>query len=312
MKSHFLPLFLLAFPALLQAAPDKASAAEKSSAGSITTPDSKDVIARVGALDVKLDEVKTAIAKLDPREQEAISRDPALLNQVVRLLLVQRVMLNEAVSKKWDDKPQVKAAIERARETAITESYLKSISDPPANYPSESELQSAYELAKPSLAVGRQWRLAQIYIAAPEGGSKADLDKAEARLTEVRKALAEKGSDFGNVAKKLSDEASSAPQGGEIGWMTEAQLQPEIRDSVTKLTVGVQSETVRLKDGWHILRCLDIKEPSVAPLEQVRAVLTERMRQEKARANSQAYIAALLQQNPVTINEVTLAKALGK
>jgi hypothetical protein len=36
------------------------------------------------------------------------------------------------------------------------------------------------------------------------------------------------------------------------------------------------------------------------------------MRQERAKANSQAYIAALLQQNPVSINEVTLAKALAK
>ncbi|RYD31966.1 MAG: peptidylprolyl isomerase [Verrucomicrobiaceae bacterium] len=308
MKSLLPTLLILSLPALLTAAP----APDKSSAGSIATADSKEVIARVGALDVKLDEVKTAIAKLDQREQEAISRDPALLNQVVRLLLVQRLMFNEAVAKKWDDKPQVKAAVERARETAITESYLKSISEPPADYPSEAELQNAYELAKPSLAVGRQWRLAQIYIAAPESISKAELDKAEARLAEAKKALAEKGADFGATAKKLSDETTAAAQGGEIGWMTEAQLQPEIRGSVAKLTVGAQSEAVRLKDGWHILRCLDIKEPSVAPLEQVRAVLTERMRQEKARINSQAYISALLQQNPVTINEVTLAKALGK
>ena len=42
------------------------------------------------------------------------------------------------------------------------------------------------------------------------------------------------------------------------------------------------------------------------------AQMTERMRQERAKANSQAYIAALLQQNPVSINEVTLAKALAK
>ncbi|MDB6134110.1 MAG: peptidyl-prolyl cis-trans isomerase [Verrucomicrobiales bacterium] len=308
MKSLFPTLLLLSLPALLTAAP----APDKSNAGSIATADSKEVIARVGGLDVKLDEVKTAIAKLDQREQEAISRDPALLNQVVRLLLVQRLMFNEAVAKKWDDKPQVKAAVERARETAITESYLKSISEPPADYPSGAELQNAYELAKPSLAVGRQWRLAQIYIAAVEGASKADLDKAEGRLAEAKKALAEKGADFGTIAKKLSDEAASAAQGGEIGWMSEAQLQSEIRGSVSKLTVGAQSEAVRMKDGWHILRCLDIKEPSVAPLEQVRTVLTERMRQEKARINSQAYVSALLQQNPVTINEVTLAKALGK
>lgn len=305
MKNLFLTILALTvFPAVLTAAPDKTP-------GSITAADSN-VIARVGDLDVKLEEVKTALAKLDQKEQDAIARDPALLNQVVRLLLVQRLMLNEAVAKKWDDKPEVQAAIERARETAITESYLKSISEPPAGYPSGTELQAAYDLAKPSLAVGRQWKLAQIYIAANERVAKADLDKAAGKLADVKKILSTKSTDFSDTARKFSDEPNSAAQGGEIGWMTEAQLQPEIREAATKLTVGAQSEAVRLKDGWHILRCLDVKEPSVAPLEQVRAVLTERLRQEKARTNSQAYISALLQQNPVSINEVTLAKALAK
>ncbi len=300
------PLVILcAFSGLLQAAPDKPAA------GSIAAAPT-DVIARVGGLDVKLDEVKSALAKLDPREQEAIAKDPALLNQVVRLLLVQRLMLNEAVSKKWDEKPQVKAAIDRARESAITESYLQSISQPALGYPSETELEVAYDQAKPSLAVGRQWRLAQIYIAAPEGTSKSDVDKAEAKLTEVKKALADKGADFVALASKHSDETASAAQGGEIGWMVEAQIQPEIREAATKLTAGSQSEALKLKDGWHILKCLETKEPSTASLDQVRAVLIERMRQERAKANSQAYMAALLEKNPVSINEITLAKALAK
>ena len=303
----FLPLAALVFaaPALLLAAP------EKPSAGSIAAADSN-VIARVGDLDVKVDEVKAALAKLSDREQAAIAADPALLNQVVRLLLVQRLMLNEAISKKWDEKPAVKSAIDRARESAITESYLQNVSEPPTGYPNETELQAAYDQAKPSLAVGRQWKLGQIYIAAPDGIAKAELEKAEAKLAEVKKALADKSADFGVLAKKHSEESASAAQGGEIGWMTEAQIQPEIREAATKLVLGGLSEAVRLKDGWHILKCMDIKEPSTPHLDQIRVVLAERMRQEKAKSNSQAYIAALLQQNPVAINEIGLAKALAK
>ena len=94
--------------------------------------------------------------------------------------------------------------------------------------------------------------------------------------------------------------------------MVEAQIQPEIREAAVKLAAGAQSEAVKMKDGWHILKCLDVKEPSTAPLDQVRPVLMERMRQERAKANSQAYMAALLEKNPVSINEITLAKALAK
>ena len=41
-------------------------------------------------------------------------------------------------------------------------------------------------------------------------------------------------------------------------------------------------------------------------------MLAERMRQEKAKSESQAYIAALLQKTPVAINEIGMAKALAK
>lgn len=306
MKPTIFSILLLALPAALRAAPS-----DKPQAGSIASPDSN-VIARVGAVDVKLEEVKAALARLDPREQEAIAANPALLNQVVRLLLVQRLMLQEALGKKWDEQPQVKAAVERAKETALTESYLQSKSEPPAGYPNESELLAAYESAKPSLAVGRRWKLAQIFIAAPEGLSKAELARSEGKLQEVKQALALKGADFAALAGKLSEESNSAAQGGEIGWMLEAQIQPEIRAAATKLQPGQLSEPVRLADGWHILKCLDLNEPSTPPLEQVRGILVERLRQEKAKANSQAYIAALLQQHPVAINEVTLARALAK
>lgn len=270
------------------------------------------VVARVGSVDVTLEEVKASLEKLGTREQAAIGRDPALLNQVLRLLLVQRLVLNEAKAKKWEERAAVQAAVARAREAAIAESYLQSISQPADGYPSEAELAAAYEVAKPSLVVGKQWKLAQIYVAAPEGASQAELDKATAKLGEVKKALAEKGADFAAMARKYSDEPNSAGQGGEIGWMLSAQIQAEIREVASALTAGMQSEAVRLKDGWHVLKCLEVKESATPPFEQVRSALRERLQQEQSQAKRQAYVASLLEKNPVAINEVTLAKALAK
>ena len=66
------------------------------------------MVARIGDLDVKLDEIRTSLQNLDLREQAAISRDPALLNQVVRSLLVQRIMFREAQAKKWEQQPEVR------------------------------------------------------------------------------------------------------------------------------------------------------------------------------------------------------------
>ncbi|MCX6840446.1 MAG: hypothetical protein NTX35_21905 [Verrucomicrobia bacterium] len=70
------------------------------------------------------------------------------------------------------------------------------------------------------------------------------------------------------------------------------------------------SEPVRLKDGWHILKVLDVREPFTPIFDQVRVQLAQRLRAEKIRAGMQAYVAETLQKHPVAINEVALSKLL--
>ena len=107
------------------------------------TRQGRDVIARVGDSDVTADEIRAVIGLLDPRQQAALARDPALLSQTVRTLLANRLVLKEALAKKWDQQPAVTAQIELARENAIVESYLQSLTTPPADYPGEADLKAS-------------------------------------------------------------------------------------------------------------------------------------------------------------------------
>ena len=274
--------------------------------------DDKAVVGRVGDLDVKVDELRASLAGLGENGEAAMSNDPALLNQVVRSLLVQRVLLKEALEKKWDTRPEVSAQIERAREATITESYLQSLSAPPDSFPSEADVKAAYEVAKPALLAPKTWHLAQIFIAAPADAPKEETDKAAAKLETVKKALKATGADFAALAAAHSDEQTSAGRGGEIGWLAESQIQPEIRAKITALGLNAQSEPVRLNDGWHVIKVLDIREANTPTLDQIRPKLVQQLRAEKTRANSQAHLARLLQENPVAVNELELQKVLGK
>jgi parvulin-like peptidyl-prolyl isomerase len=291
--------------------------AAENSPGSIKQPAAQaaateaGVVARVGDLDVNLDEIKGALASLDVRELAAVSRDPALLNQVVRSLLVQRLLYREAVANKWDQSTEAKAQLERLKQSAITESYLQSVSQPPADWPSDAEVAAAYEANKVSFLVPRQHRLAQIFIASPKGADAATVEKAQTRLETVKKKLDDKQADFAALAKAESDEKTSAANGGEIGWLTEAQIQPDIRDAAVKLSAGQVSAPVRRDEGWHILKCLEVKDAFTPTLAQLKPQLVQQLRAEKTKANSQAYLAQLLQENPVAINELALTQALG-
>jgi translation initiation factor 2 beta subunit (eIF-2beta)/eIF-5 len=268
------------------------------------------VIARIGDTEVKFDEMRASIESLDAREQAALARDPSLLNQVVRTFLVRRVVLKEALAKKWDQESAVAAQIQRARDNTIVETYLQSVSKPADTYPTDAEVQSAYESRKTQLLVPKQFRLAQIFIALPKTADKSTTEKAQSKLEAVKKSLHQSGADFAAIAKANSEEPESASRGGEIGWLAENQVQPEVRPQVTSLSKNATSEPIRLEDGWHILKVLEIKEAYTPTLDEVRSQLVQQLRNEKTRSNSQAYLAKLLQQSPVAINELALSKLL--
>jgi len=269
-----------------------------------------DAIARVGDTEVTAGEIRTAIQNLDANTQAAAAKDPAALSQVVRAILTQRLILKEALDKRWDQDPAVTAALARVRDGVIAQSYLESVSKPADTYPSDADVQAAYDANKAQLLVPRQFELAQIFVKNPKGADDAATAKAQVKLDGIRKALAKRSADFAAIARAESDEAESAAKGGELGWLAQNRIQPEIQQQLGSLAKGTVTEPIRLDDGWHILKIIDIKEPYTPELSEIKQQLIARMRQEKARQNSQAYVAKLVEQNPIQINELSLSKIL--
>lgn len=271
-----------------------------------------DVIARVGGTNVTLNEVRAYLEQLGPREQAALARDPRLLSQTVRTMLANRLVLKEALAKNWDQQPAVAAQLERVRQEAIIETYLRSLSVPAAGFPSDAEVENVYESNKSSFLVPRQFHLAQIVIAVAQGADKDAEDKARHKLEEVQKKLKAPGADFAKVATVESDERESATVGGDLGWLVETQIRPEIRSQVIGLATSAVSEPVRLEDGWHVLRLIDTKAASTRSLAEVREQLVQRLREERAAANRRAYLGKLIEQAPPAINELALSKLLAE
>lgn len=263
------------------------------------------VLGSVATHQVQLKDVRASLAALPKYERESAMQDPALLLQMVRSLLVQKLVLERAAKEKWDQSPEITAYVARMKETAISESYLQSACAVPDTYPSQDELAAAYETSKPALLVPRSYRLAQVFIANAKDSKPGE---PERKLDEVRKMLTTAGADFAAIATAHSQETNSASRGGEIGWLTENQIQPAILARLPALSLNAISEPVRLDDGWHILKVLDVRESFTPTLDQVRPRLISQMRAEKARANTQAYLAELVRENPVAVNEVAVSQ----
>lgn len=79
--------------------------------------------------------------------------------------------------------------------------------------------------------------------------------QAQQRIGEVYQRL-QAGEAFADVAMQASQD-SSAPLGGDIGWITPGQADPAFEAAVSNLQPGQVSQPVRSAFGWHIIEVLD-------------------------------------------------------
>ena len=178
----------------------------------------------------------------------------------------------------------------------------------PDGFPSETEIKTAYEANKSAFVAPRQYRLAQIFIKVTKNDGTSE-KLGQVKVDEIKKKLKAKGADFAAVA---TDYSENPGKGGEIGWVAESQIVPDIRQAVAGLPKDGVSEPIRMDDGWHVVKLLDTKPAGTLSLAEVKDALTKRLRQAKAQQMRQAYLAKLASQDPPVINEMALAKVLAK
>jgi parvulin-like peptidyl-prolyl isomerase len=266
-----------------------------------------DVVARLGATDITASELRNFIRTLDPAVRKQALDDPAVMARLIRAELARIAVLKEAEAQKWDKRPEVVQEIQRVRDEAVTASFLKSVSAPPPDYPSDAEIKAAYDLNRDALMAPRQYRLSQIFVAIPAGADAAAEAAAKQKADDLVRKARVKGADFDALAKAGSD-GKAAEQGGDLGWAAESEIMPEIRSQVTGMMQGEISDPIRTKSGWHIIRMDDTRPAAPRPLAEVRDSLAAALRRNKAQANEQAYLAGLLAKAPIAVRPAELRK----
>ena len=101
---------------------------------------------------------------------------------------------------------------------------------------------------------------------------------AERRLQGYRDQVRAKTADFGDLAKKYSEDGS-APNGGNLGWMGPGDLVPEFEFAMNRLQIGEISNPVKTEFGWHLIQVLERREAQLSVEKQrqfARAAIRER------------------------------------
>jgi peptidylprolyl isomerase len=268
----------------------------------------EDLVGKMGDVELHSSELQAILEAQPPDARRQLATDPAALERLVRSELMRKAVLNEAKQKGWDKRPDLQPLIERARDQVIVSSFVGNVAKPGDGYPSEEEIKQFYEANKAQLLAPAQFQLAQIFLPAAESTDKAKAEEAKKKIAELSAKLGKPGADFAKLAKENSAHKESAERGGELGWVGEEQMVPEIRRAVTGMDKGEVSSPIKSAAGWHLIKLLDKKPAATRPLADIRANLIVAMRNRKSQDMERAYLEALSIKLPPSINQIELGK----
>ncbi|WP_368934313.1 peptidylprolyl isomerase [Alcaligenes faecalis] len=291
--------------------PQAAATGQQSSAPASTVNSSAatPAVATLGQVVVSQEELQQFLQVLPAAQREAMRNDRVVLEQWLRSRLAEKAVVEQAKAQEWDKKAEIRSAIEEAQNQVILRSYLQSVSEPAADYPSEQDLQTAYQANQDQFQLPAMYRLSQIFLSVPDKDEQA-LAQAKKRADAWVKQMREGKADFAALAKEHSDEKISAERGGDNGFLPMSQLVPAMRATVAKLEPGQLSDPIVQADGVHILQVTDLRPASVRSLEEVKPALRDALRRQRQQEVTQAYVAGMLDADTVTVDGKVLSQLL--
>jgi peptidyl-prolyl cis-trans isomerase D len=145
------------------------------------------------------------------------------------------------------------------------------------------------------------------------------IGKTDAEVAEIRAkaqdvlSKAKKGGNFEELAKKFSEDDSTKPKGGDLGWIIEGQTVPEFQQAALNLPKGSISDLVKTAYGFHIIKVIDRETAHTKSFEEVRDTIVPILLDEKARQDANDVVnqmaSAVRQSNRQPIEDI--AKKFG-
>ena len=145
----------------------------------------------------------------------------------------------------------------------------------------EGELRKYYQAHLDQYRQGEEVHARHILISARAEAPPPEQARARS-LADSLLRLIRGGADFGDLARRFSQDPGSAPRGGDLGFFPRGRMVPEFNDSAFALQPGQVSGLVRTSFGFHILKVEERHTAGTRPFEDVKAVIQNLVAQANA------------------------------
>ncbi|MBT4442852.1 MAG: hypothetical protein HOD01_06025 [Oceanospirillaceae bacterium] len=246
------------------------------------------VVATMLEQEVTWSELRAAVANGSDADRKALSEDSEVFSAYVKKLALRQHIIQQAQKIKLDDTQVVEFAVRQAYDKAMIDQWLNLATQPESGFPSQAEIDTAYQENQTQFVAPGRVNLSQLFIQHSD-----DKDADAARVAQVLEAIKANPDNFAELSKIHSDHAESAVNGGSLGWLQIDQLQPDILKAIGQLKVGSISIPVVTDTGSHFILVNGIAPASVKPLEEVQDLLVQALRKQWQESKQQEIISQL-------------------
>ena len=220
----------------------------------------------------------------------------------------QRLIVQQAIKEGVNKSANVKAEMQEAADRALYNAYVRDSVG--AQIVTEADIRAEYDKNKEAYQLPERIRARHIIVtpdATAVTNSKNDNATSDEKALEKITTLAQRlrqGYDFGDLAREFSED-SLATSGGELGWFTRGTMVPEFEEVAFTLQKGQISRVVKTQFGYHIIQLEDREEPRVAPYEEVRTEIRDRLlteRTDKVMLEVSKLVRDLRKQSAIQVN----------
>jgi peptidyl-prolyl cis-trans isomerase C len=288
---------LLALPTMAQQSAPAQPPTAATAAAPVAEPDSKKAVAVINGETITVEKLDRMYNNLNTQMRQNYDSNGgkgALLENYIR----KRLVVQEAIKSGFNKQPDIVEAIEAARESALFDRYVRDVVASPII--TDSEVRAYYNEHPGDFATPEKVHVRHIVIGVTSSGPgqrsreaardaitkiAAELhgaDTASARGTTDPETLSRlRLSHFQDAAKKYSEDGA-ASSGGDLGWITKGQTDPDFEVAAWNMKSGVLSGIVESKFGFHLIYVEDRQPAGTEPFEAVRTSLREYLLTQKA------------------------------
>lgn len=235
----------------------------------------------------KLDALYAAMPEQIRRQYDQAGGKRAFLDNYI----AKRLLLQEAVKAGFDQREDVKAAPESARESLMFNRYVRDVIAP--KIVPESAVRDLYVARADQLVAPERVKVRQIFLSLEDKRPEEVLAAAQKIFSELqahrvtfhpesaggREAFSKV---FAEAARKYSDDPT-AKDGGDLGWITRGQRDAKVEEVAFTMPAGIMSGIVGTDQGYYFILVEERKPAGVVPFEEVRHDLREALLVSKQR-----------------------------